>query len=129
MGIPAKTLNHLSKVVVGFLNGDRIRGYVYNFSALQESFNFLSQEDPLQGQERKIAMKDLKAVFFVWEFAGNPQYHDSLHARVPSDGRTIEVTFADGETIVGRTQDITRSESASFYIPLTPGAITFESTL
>ena len=59
MGTRAKTLDHLSKVVVGFLNGDRIRGYVYDFSALEESFNLLPQEDPLQGQERKVAMKDL----------------------------------------------------------------------
>src|ERR1017187_10927100 len=34
MGTPAKTLDQLSKVVVGFLTGDRINGYVYEFSAL-----------------------------------------------------------------------------------------------
>jgi len=96
MKTPAKTLDHRSKVVVGFLNGDRLKGYVYDFSGLEESFNLLPQENPLQGQEIKIAMKDLKAVFFVWKFAGNPQYHDSLHAHVPSDGRTIELTFALG---------------------------------
>ena len=73
-------------------------------------------------------MKDLKAVYFVWDSAGNPQYHDSLHAAAPMDGRTIEVTFTDGEKIVGRARDITRSESASFCFPLIPGAITFASS-
>jgi hypothetical protein len=120
MGTPAKALDHLSKIVVGFLNGDRIKGHVYDFSALEESFNLLPQEDPLQGQEMKIAMSDLKAVFFVWEFAGNPQYHDSLHTHVPSDGRTIEVTFADGEKIVGRTEGYNAQRIGFFLYPADP---------
>ncbi len=120
MKTPAKTLDQLSKVDVGFLNGDRLKGYVYDFSGLEESFNLLPQENPLQGQEIKIAMKDLKAVFFVWEFAGNPQYHDSLLAHVPSDGRTIEVTLADGEKIVGRTQEDNSQRTGFFLYPSDP---------
>ena len=120
MGTRAKTLDRLSKVVVGFLNGDRIRGYVYDFSALEESFNLLPQEDPLQGQEIKVAMKDLKAVFFVWEFAGNPQYHSSKPTHVASDGRTIEVTFADGEKIVGRTEGYNSQRIGFFLYPADP---------
>ncbi len=120
MKTPAKTLDHLSKVVVGFLNGDRLKGYVYDFSGLEESFNLLPQENPLQGQEIKIAMKDLKAVFFVWEFTGDPQCHDSLHAHIPSDGRTIELTFADGEKIVGRTEGYHSQRIGFFLYPTDP---------
>ena len=120
MRTPAKTLDHLSKVVVGFLNGGRIRGYVYDFSALEESFNLLPQEDPLHAQETKVAMKDLKAVYFVWEFAGNPQHHDSLSARAPSEGRTIEVTFADGEKTVGRTEGYNSQRIGFFLYPADP---------
>jgi hypothetical protein len=120
MATPAKTLDHLSKVVVGFLNGGRIEGYVYDFSALQESFNLLPQDDPLQGQEIKVAMKNLKAVFFVWEFTGNPEYHDSLRADAPGDGRTIEVTFADGEKIVGRTEGYNSQRIGFFVFPADP---------
>jgi hypothetical protein len=120
MATPAKTLDHLSKVVVGFLNGNRIKGYVYGFSALEKSFNLLPQEDPLQGQEIKVAMKDLKAVFFVWEFTVNPQYHDSLRTHVPTEGRTIEVTFADGEKIVGRTEAYNSQRIGFFVFPTDP---------
>ena len=120
MGTRAKTLDHLSKVVVGFLNGDRIKGYVYDFSGLEESFDLLPQENPLQGQEIEFAMKDLTAVFFVWEFAGNPQYHGSLPAHAPSDGRTIEVTFADGEKIVGRTEGYNSQRIGFFLYPADP---------
>ena len=120
METPGKTLEHMNKVVVGFLNGRRVKGYVYNFSALKEAFNLLPQEDPLQGQEIKVAMKDLKAVFFVWEFTGNPEYHDSLHAGAPMNGRIIEVTFTDGEKIVGRTEGYNSQRIGFFMYPADP---------
>jgi hypothetical protein len=120
MGTPAKTLDQLSKVVVGFLNGGRIKGYVYDFSALKESFNLLPQEDPLHGQEITVEMKDLKAVFFVWDFAGNPEYHESLRADAPLHGRRIEVTFIDGEKIVGRPEGYNVQRLGFFVFPVDP---------
>ncbi|HMD84561.1 MAG TPA: hypothetical protein VKO18_07650 [Terriglobia bacterium] len=120
MVTPAKTLDHLNKVVVGFLRGGRIKGYVDDFSALNESFNLLPQEDPLQGQGIKVAMKDLKAVFFVWEFTGNPEYQDSPPACAPMDGRIIEVTFTDGEKIVGRTEGYNSLRIGFFMFPADP---------
>jgi hypothetical protein len=120
MGTPTKTLDHLNKIVVGFLNGGRIKGYVYDFSSLDESFNLLPQEDPLQGQGTKVAMKDLKAVFFVWEFTGNPEYPDSLLADAPMQGRGIEVTFTDGEKIVGKPEGYNSQRIGFFMYPANP---------
>ena len=120
MGTPAKTLDDLSKVVVGFLNGGRIKGYVYHFSSLEESFNLLPQEDPLQGQEITVEMKDLKAVYFVWDFSGKPQYHESPRADGPMHGREIEVTFTDGEKIVGRNEGYNPQRSGFFMHPADP---------
>ena len=120
MGTPAKTLNNLSKVVVGFLKGDRIKGYVCDFSALEESLNLLPQEDPLHGRAIKVAMKDLKAVFFVWDFGGNPEYRESLPAHDSSHGRSIEVTFSDGEKIVGRTEGYNPQKLGFFMFPSDP---------
>ena len=120
MGTAAKTLDQLNKVVVGFLKGDRIKGYVYDFSPLKESFNLLPQEDPLQGQGIKVEMKDLKAVFFVWEFTGNPEYHESLRADGPMHGRKIEVTFRDGEKIIGRTEGYNPQKFGFFMFPADP---------
>jgi hypothetical protein len=120
MGTPAKTLDHLNKVVVGFLNGGRIKGYVYDFSALKESFILLPQEDPLQAQGIKVEMKDLKAVFFVWDFSGNPEYQESLRADAPMHGRKIEVTFIDGEKLVGRTEGYNPQRLGFFVFPADP---------
>jgi hypothetical protein len=120
MGTPAKTLDQLNKVVVGFLHGGRTKGYVCDFSSLESSFNLLPQEDPLQAQGIKVAMKDLKAVFFVWEFAGKPESDDSLHAGAPMGGRTIEVTFTDGEKIVGRAEGYSSQRIGFFIYPANP---------
>jgi hypothetical protein len=120
MGTPAKTPDRLSKVVVGFLNGDRIKGYVDEFSALDDSFNLLPQDDPLQGRGIKVEMKDLKAVFFVWEFTGIHEYHDFLLTDAPKDRRTIEVTFTDGEKIVGRPEGSNSQRIGFFMFPADP---------
>jgi len=120
MGTPAKTPDHLNKVVVAFLNGGRVKGYVCDFSTLKESFDLLPQEDPHHGQGIKVEMKDLKAVFFVWEFTGNPEYQESQRADGPGHGRNIEVTFTDGEKIVGRTEGYKPQEFGFFMFPADP---------
>ena len=120
MVIQAKTLDQLNKVVVGFLRGGRTNGYVQDFSALDESFDLLPADDPIQGQERKIALKDLKAVFFVWEFTTKPEHSESLHSRAAVDGRTIEVSFTDGEKIVGRTEGYNAQRIGFFVYPTDP---------
>lgn len=120
METPGKTLEHMNKVVVGFLNGRRVKGYVYNFSALKEAFNLLPQEDPLQGQGIKVELKSVKAIFFVWDFRGNPEYHESLHEESPMHGRKIEVTFIDGEKLVGRTEGYNPQRIGFFVSPVDP---------
>lgn len=120
MGTPAITLDHLNKVVVGFLTGGRDKGYVSDFSPLDDSFNLLPQEDPLQGRTIKVAMKDLKAVFFVWEFNGKPEYHDSQHSTVLREVRTVEVTFTDGEKIVGRPEAYNSRQIGFYMYPANP---------
>jgi len=120
MGTSAKTLDQLSKVVVGFLTGSRNKGYVSDFSSIDDSFNLLPQQDPLHGLEIKVEMKELKAVFFVWEFAGNPESLDSRSADAPVQGRGIEVTFTDGEKIVGRPEAYSSQPIGFFMYPASP---------
>ena len=120
MGTPTKTLDQMSKVVVGFLTGARTKGYVSDFSSIEDTFDLLPQEDPLQGTAIKVALKDLKAVFFVWEFNGKPEYHDSQHSTVLREVRTIEVTFTDGEKIVGRPEAYNSRQIGFFMFPANP---------
>jgi hypothetical protein len=120
MGTPAGTANRVTKVVVGLLNGVRLKGYTYDFSPLKEVFNLFPQEDPLREKAIKVEMKDLKAVFFVADFSGNPEYHERLLTDEPMHGREIEVTFQDGEKIVGRTEGYNPQKSGFFMFPADP---------
>jgi len=101
---PPRLPEKANKVVVAFIEGRRLKGYVYDFSALKDSFNVLPADKPLQEHGIKVLMKDLKAVFFVKEFWGNPEYHDKAIVDEHIHGRKIEVRFRDGETIVGKTE-------------------------
>ena len=50
-------------------------------------------------------MKRLKAIFWVRDFYGNPEYHERkkyIEGENPS-GLKLEVTFTDGEVMVGST--------------------------
>jgi hypothetical protein len=118
MGIPAKTPDRSNKVVVRLLNGAVLKGYTYDFSSLEESFSLLPREEPLQGEPTKVEVKDVKAVFFVVDFDGNPEYHESLISDVPMHGREIEVTFRDGEKIVGRTEGYNPRKLGFFMFPV-----------
>jgi len=119
MGTPAKNLDYLSKakVVVAFLNGARMKGFAYDFSAMKDSFNLLPQEGPLEGEGTKVEMKDLKAVFFVKDFDGVPEYRESFWPEPPMHGRKIEVTFTDGEKILGRTEGFSPQKLGFFVFP------------
>lgn len=120
MATPARALGQLTKVVVGFLDKRRIKGYVYDFSALRESFNLLPPEDPFQGRGTKVEVKDLKAVFFVKDFAGKVLYQESLRPDAPAHGRKIEIVFRDGEKIAGRTEGYNPQKLGFFVFPDDP---------
>jgi hypothetical protein len=120
MGTPAKSMEQLNKVVVAYLDGRRLKGYAYDFSALKDSFNLLPQEDPLQGRGTKIEMKDLKAVFFVKDFIGNRGAYRSQVVEPNVHGRRIEVTFADGEKFVGTTEGYNPQRVGFFMFPADP---------
>jgi hypothetical protein len=57
----------LNKVVVAYLDGRRSRGCVYDFSPLKDTFRLVSESGLLQQKGTEVALKELKAVFFVKE--------------------------------------------------------------
>ena len=122
MGEPALTSPQLNKVVVAFLNGTRLKGYAYDFSAVKDTFNLRPQDEPLQGLGTKVEMKDLKAVFFVRDFNGGPPPFGSLHAEGSMHGRKIEVTFTDGEKLQGRTEGYNPQRLGFFMFPVDSGS-------
>jgi hypothetical protein len=107
----------LNKVVVAYLDDRRLRGCVYDFSPLKDTFRLVAESDLTQQKGAEIALKDLKAVFFVKDFRGNNRYKESKRIEEGKPGRKIEVTFSDGEKIVGTTQGYNPKGKGFFVYP------------
>ena len=108
----------LNKAVIGFLDGRRVRGHVFDFSPLKDRFHLAPQNDPLQGKRTEVLFQDLKAIFFVRDFSGNREYNESKTTDGSVRGRKIEVTFRDGEKLVGSSQAYNLKNLGFFLFPL-----------
>ncbi len=112
----------LNKVVVAYLDGRRSRGRVYDFSVydfspLKDTIRLVSESALQQQKGLDVTLKDLKAVFFVKDFRGNSKYKESKTVREGKPGRKIEVTFSDGEKVVGTTQGYDQKSKGFFVFP------------
>ena len=109
----------MNRAVVAFLDGRRLKGYLLNFSALKESFRLFSNDRAGQQSGSDICMKDLKAIFFVKDFAGNPDYQEAPSVDGHKHGRKVVVTFKDGEQLSGTTEAYNPQKLGFFMFPLT----------
>lgn len=93
-------MNNAVKVVVRCLDGRVRKGTTLNVDPRKTWFLLDDVEEA--GQEPvRVTLKDLKAVFFVRDFEGNPQHTEGKEFVRPLTGRKLKVLFADGETLVG----------------------------
>jgi hypothetical protein len=106
-----------NKVVVAYLDGRRLRGCVYDFSPLKDTFRLSPENGLLQQRGPEVELKDLKAVFFVKDFRGNSKYKESKNLEEGKPGRKIEVTFSDGEKVAGTTQAYNPKSKGFFVFP------------
>jgi uncharacterized protein DUF6982 len=120
MGTLPGTPGQATKVVVAFLDGRRMKGYSYDFSATKDSFNLLPADKPLHESGIKILVKDLKAVFFVKDFIGDPRHVEKASFDQAGHGRKIEVRFRDGEKLVGKTEGYNPQKPGFFMVPGDP---------
>jgi hypothetical protein len=93
-----------TKVVVKYVNGKVIKGFMQNFSPNKDRFHLLPADHP-SGESIEVHVKQLKAIFVVRDFMGNPQYDERKkyeEGENPS-GVKLEVAFTDGEVMVGST--------------------------
>ncbi len=86
------------KVVLNFLDGRIIKGYINDFSPKDE---FVLIENRLS-DEQKFEINELKAIFFVKTFKGNKHYSEKKSFTLASPaGKRILVRFKDSETLIG----------------------------
>ncbi len=113
-----------TKVVVRYSNGTVARGFVQNFSPNKDFFYLNPAENPTS-QPLQVSLRRLKAVFVVRDFRGNPQFQERnfyMEGEKPS-GLKLEVTFADGEVMVGSTVlNYDPKRQGNFIIPADPNS-------
>jgi hypothetical protein len=109
------------KVVARYVDGKIVKGISQDFSPNRDRFHVYLTESP-SGEPVEVLVKELKAVFFVRDFVGNSRYNERKEY-IPEDkpsGRKIEVTFADGEVLVGTTLGYDPKRPGFFLFPADP---------
>ena len=113
--------NH-RKVVARYLDGRLVKGYTFDFGPTQSRFHIFA-EPSASGTSTPVFARDLKALFFVRDFAGDPARQDGQKFP-PRDvaGGHVEVRFHDGEVIVGTVDGPTADAPGFFLVPADPGS-------
>lgn len=101
------------KVIVRYRDGQLLRGYTNNFHTDRAQLHLSDQ--PCSGKTVMVPLSRLKALFFVREFDGDPRRVDTADFQGRSSGRKVEVTFHDGEVLVGSTISY-RPDGTGFFV-------------
>jgi hypothetical protein len=116
-------MSETNKVVVRFSDGRVLKGTTEDFFPNRPAFHLR----PLGGGEvLDIRCKELKAVFFVKDFAGDPKRHETRgFDRATTDisrGKRIAIRFKDGELVFGFTLTYMPDRSGFFITPADPSS-------
>ena len=109
------------KVVVRFSDGKLIKGFTEDFFPNKERFHVVPADNP-SGRAIEVSTKDLKAIFLVRDFIGDSLYNERkkyMEGEKPS-GKKVEVTFIDGEVLVGSTLGYDAKRQGFFIFPADP---------
>lgn len=116
-------MGDVNKVVVHYLNGRILKGTTQDFFPNRPLFHMQPADG---GATEEIRMKDLKAVFFVKDFAGNHTRRDLRgFVNAPaetSQGKKIAVQFKDGELLCGYSLSYSPERVGFFMFPADPGS-------
>ncbi|MBN2719952.1 MAG: hypothetical protein JXR72_02490 [Proteobacteria bacterium] len=104
------------KVIARFADGKLVKGYTNDFFPNKPLFHIgMSPSD--KGIE--ILVKDLKALFFVKDFEGDPKHRKQrsfIEGKV-YQGRKVAVTFKDNEKVAGTVLGFDRNRPGFFVVP------------
>ena len=108
------------KVAARYLDGRVLKGYAHNFDPQKSSFELHAREGAETDGSIVVRLADLKAVFFVRDFDGNPTYDERKEFGAAFTGRRLSVEFTDGDVLVGTTFSYDPSRPGFFLFPPDP---------
>jgi hypothetical protein len=109
-----------AKVVARYRDGRVLKGYTQSFDPNKAEFRLQLLGTEATAPPETITIADLKAVFFVRDFEGNKEYNEAKAYEKRPAGRIVEVTFYDGERLVGTTMTYDATRPGFFIFPADP---------
>lgn len=103
-----------------FADGRILKGITNDFSPMKERFHLFPAGDAA-AKAVEVALTDLKALFFVRTYEGNPTHvpKDGFEA-ANGHGRRVRITFNDGEMMAGFTTGYSDDKVGFFLLPADP---------
>ena len=111
-----------AKIIVRYANGRIIKGYTDDFLPTKPIFHMQPIDSNTLNEIIEVLVQDLKGVFFVRDFEGDPNYKEqkTFPDGVEVFGRKVEVRFKDGEVMTGSTLDYHPQRPGFFFLPSDP---------
>lgn len=113
-------LSHENRVVAHYLGGKLAKGYISEFNQNRDTFHVYSSPE-LSEEGTIISQDELKALFFVKTFQGNPGYEDPFFSEDNIKqlvGMKLKVLFKDGEIIYATTFGYSPARKGFFVFPI-----------
>ena len=109
------------KVVSHYTIGKIIKGITYDFFPNKDRFHIIPVGD-LAGETIEVIVNHLKGVFVVRDFSGDAKYKERRTYTKEDTfyGVPLEVTFADGEVMVGSSMGFDPKRIGFFISPVDP---------
>lgn len=114
----------MNKVVARFADGRIVKGMTTDFSVGSDTFHIAAPIPDPGWMRTEIPVGELKALFFVRDFDGDPEHVErpSFDSAPPTGERRVQVTFADGEILLGNTSCYQDAHPGFFLVPLDAGS-------
>jgi len=116
----------LNKLIARYTDGKMLKGSTQNFDINAAYFHLLpdqaaNADNGAAGKTVEVLVGQLKAIFFVADFAGCPTYEE-LKQFCPESpqGRRVKVVFNDGEVMLGATLNLDSTAHGFFLFPADP---------
>ncbi len=113
-----------NKIVVRYVDGQLLKGVTSDFFPNKDIFHVMPTEAPQGSKPVELSTQNLKAIFFVKGYEGNPDYKDKKEfdsGKAPV-GRKIKIVFKDGELMVGTTNGYQPERPGFFIVPADPNS-------
>jgi Family of unknown function (DUF6982) len=118
---PTKKQIEPIKVVARYRKGILLKGFTHDFFANKGSFHITLADRP-QEQPIEVMINRLKGVYMVRDFDGDPGYVERKEYSKDDTpyGVALEITFEDGEVMVGSSMGFDPRRDGFFVTPADP---------